>query len=225
MENVECIAAVPVGLTKYREGLEQIKPFDKERAAQVIDIIDKAGDKCVEKYGERRIYAADEFYLLSGREIPQTEYYEDFLQLENGVGLWALLKSDAETALEDVEEIESNRHISLATGVAAEPLIKYVAELCSKKAKGLKCDVYGIKNDFFGEKITVAGLVTATDIYEQLKNKDLGEELLIPSAMLRKERDMFLDSITVDELSEKLNVKITVVECDGYSLTDAILGC
>ncbi len=224
MKNVECIAAVPVGLTKYREGLEQIKPFDKERAAQVIDIIDKAGDKCIEKYGERRIYAADEFYLLSGREIPEAKYYEDFLQLENGVGLWALLKSDAESALADVEEKESNRHISLATGVAAEPLIKYVAELCSKKVKGLKCDVYGIKNNFFGEKITVAGLVTATDIYEQLKDKDLGSELLIPSAMLRKEKDMFLDSITVDELSEKLNVKITVVECDGFDLTDAILG-
>jgi NifB/MoaA-like Fe-S oxidoreductase len=135
------------------------------------------------------------------------------------------LKSDAEAALEDIEETQINRHISLVTGVASEPLIKYVAELCSKKAKGLECDVYGIKNNFFGELITVTGLVTATDIYEQLKDKDLGEELLIPSAMLRKERDMFLDSITVDELSEKLNVKITVVECDGYSLTDAILGC
>lgn len=225
MENVECIAAVPVGLTKYREGLEQIKPFDAITAAQVIDIIDKAGDKCVEKYGERRIYAADEFYLLSGREIPEAEYYEEFLQLENGVGLWALLKSDAELALGNVEDISSNRHISLATGVAAEPLIKYVAELCAKKEKGLKCDVYGIKNNFFGERITVAGLVTATDIYEQLKDKNLGEELLIPSSMLRKERDMFLDSITIDELSEKLNVKITVVECDGFSLTDAILGC
>ncbi len=225
MENVECIAAVPVGLTKHREGLEELKPFDKERAAEVIDIIDKAGDKCIEKYGERRIYAADEFYLLSEREIPEATYYEDFLQLENGVGLWALMKSDAESAVEDLEETTLERHISLVTGVAAEPLIKYVSELCVKKAKGLRCDVYGIINHFFGERITVTGLVTATDIYEQLKDKNLGDELLLPSAMLRKERDMFLDSITVDELSKKLNVKITVVDCDGYSLTDAILGC
>ena len=224
LQNVECIAAVPVGLTKYREGLEPLKPFNKETAKAVIDIIDKAGDNCIEKYGERRIYAADEFYLLSEREIPEASYYGDFLQLENGVGLWALLKSEAHLALEDIEQTETDRHISLATGLAAKPLIDYVSDLCSKKAKGLKCDVYGIKNNFFGERITVAGLITATDIYEQLKDKDLGSELLIPSAMLRKERDMFLDSITVEELSEKLNVKITVVDCDGYSLTDAILG-
>lgn len=224
LQNVECIAAVPVGLTKYREGLEPLKPFDKQSAGAVIDIIDKAGNKCIERYGERRIYAADEFYLLSEREIPEASYYGDFLQLENGVGLWALLKSEAESALEDIEQTNTDRHISLATGVAAKPLIDYVADLCSKKSKGLKCDVYGIKNKFFGERITVAGLVTATDIYEQLKDKSLGSELLIPSSMLRKERDMFLDSVTVEELSEKLKVKITVVDCDGYSLTDAILG-
>lgn len=224
MQNVECIAAVPVGLTKHREGLEELKPFCKQSAKAVIDIIDKAGDKCIEKYGERRIYAADEFYLLSEREIPEASYYEDFLQLENGVGLWALLKSDARAALEDIEQTNTDRHIAIATGVAAKPLIEYVADLCSEKAKGLKCDVYGIVNNFFGERITVAGLITATDIYEQLKDKDLGSELLIPSSMLRKERDMFLDSITVEELSEKLNVKITVVDCDGYSLTDAIFG-
>ncbi len=224
LQNVECIAAVPVGLTKYREGLEPLKPFDKQSAGAVIDIIDKAGNKCIERYSERRIYAADEFYLLSEREIPEASYYGDFLQLENGVGLWALLKSEAESALEDIEQTNTDRHISLATGVAAKPLIDYVADLCSKKNKGLKCDVYGIKNKFFGERITVAGLVTATDIYEQLKDKNLGSELLIPSSMLRKERDMFLDSVTVEELSEKLKVKITVVDCDGYSLTDAILG-
>ena len=224
LQNVECIAAVPVGLTKYREGLEELKPFDKQSAGAVIDIIDKAGNKCIERYGERRIYAADEFYLLSEREIPEASYYGDFLQLENGVGLWALLKSEAESALEDIEQTNTDRHISLATGVAVKPLIDYVADLCSKKSKGLKCDVYGIKNKFFGERITVAGLVTATDIYDQLKDKNLGSELLIPSSMLRKERDMFLDSVTVEELSEKLKVKITVVDCDGYSLTDAILG-
>lgn len=224
MQNVECIAAVPVGLTKYREGLEPLKPFCKETANAVIDIIDKAGDKCLEKYGDRRIYAADEFYLLSEREIPEASYYGDFLQLENGVGLWALLKADARAALDDIEQTKTNRHISIATGVAAQPLIKHVVDLCSEKAQGLRCDVYGIINNFFGERITVAGLVTATDIYEQLKDKNLGSELLIPSAMLRKERDMFLDSITVEELSKKLNVKITVVDCDGYSLTDAILG-
>ena len=222
-ENVECIAAVPVGLTDHREGLKELEPFNKETAREVIDIIDKAGDMCIEKYGDRRIYAADEFYLLSGKEIPEASYYGDFLQLENGVGLWSLFKSEAEECLRDIDKKQLNRHITLATGVAAYPLISGVAKMCEEKAQGLKCDVYAIKNNFFGNKITVAGLVTATDIIEQLSGLDLGEELLIPEAMLRQEGDMFLDSITVEELSQKLSVAVTVVPNSGYVLVEKIL--
>lgn len=227
LENVECIAAVPVGLTKYREGLYPLKSFDRESAGAVLDIIDKYGDMCLERYGERRVYGADEFFLLAKRKMPDAEYYGDFLQLENGVGLWAMLKSECEAALADIntEDIpDAKRTVSLATGIAAYPLIKEIAENCEKAADGrLKCFVYPIKNNFFGEKITVSGLVTATDISEQLSGKELGEELLIPSNMLRAERDMFLDSITVEELSERLGVKITPVDNDGYSLVDAII--
>ena len=221
--NMECIAAVPVGLTKFREGLPHIEPFNEETAAHVIDIIDEFGEQTLLKYGERRVYASDEFYLRSGREIPSSEFYGDFLQLENGVGLWALLKSEAEDALFDVEEFSCDRHISIATGVAAYPLVRSIADMCEAKCHGLQCDVYAIKNNFFGEKITVAGLVTATDIYEQLKEKTLGSKLLIPSAMLRQEGDMFLDSITAEELSQKLNVNIEPVDNDGYALVDTIL--
>ena len=225
LQNMQCIAAVPVGLTKYREGLCELMPFSKDTAEDVLKIIDKYGDKCIEKYGMRRVYASDEFYLLSGRKMPAAEYYGDFLQLENGVGLWALLKSEAEAAVSEIEPFKGKlRRISLVTGVAAYKLIRYICDLCEGKYKGLKCDVYAIKNEFFGESITVSGLVTATDIIKQLKGKNLGDVLLIPASMLRKQRDMFLDSITVDELSEALSVPVDYTEGDGYEFVDKILG-
>ncbi|MEE1052732.1 MAG: DUF512 domain-containing protein [Acutalibacteraceae bacterium] len=223
LENMECIAAVPVGLTKYRDGLAKLEPFNKENASSVLDIIDKYAQKSLEKYASRRIYGSDEFYLLAEREIPSAEFYGDFLQLENGVGLWALLKSEAYSAIKEVGEKSVDRHISIATGVSAYPLIRDIADKCEQKCKGLKCDVYAIKNNFFGEKITVSGLITATDIYEQLKDTDLGETLYIPSSMLRDGGDMFLDSITLDELSDKLNVKIKPIDNEGYLLVDAII--
>ena len=225
LENAECIAAVPVGLTAYREGLAKIEPFNKRTAGDVLRIIDKYGDICLKKYGQRRIYGADEFYLLAEREIPEADYYGDFLQLENGVGLWSLLRSEALEALDSLEEIpKSKRSISLVSGEAAYPLIKMIADKCKEKNPSLNPRVFAIKNNFFGGKINVSGLVTATDIEEQLKGEDLGEELLIPSVMLRAEGDMFLDSVTVDELSERLGIKITPVNNDGYELVDAILG-
>lgn len=223
LENMECIAAVPVGLTKYRDGLAKLEPFNKENASSVLDIIDKYAQKSLEKYASRRIYGSDEFYLLAEREIPSAEFYGDFLQLENGVGLWALLKSEAYSAIKEVGEKSVDRHISIATGVSAYTLIRDIADKCEQKCKGLKCDVYAIKNNFFGEKITVSGLITATDIYEQLKDTDLGETLYIPSSMLRDGGDMFLDSITLDELSDKLNVKIKPIDNEGYLLVDAII--
>ena len=224
LETVECIAAVPVGLTKHRDGLPKLVPFNKQTAGDVIDIIDRFGDQCIARYGDRRVYAADEFYLLSEREIPDAEYYGDFLQLENGVGLWALLKQETREALQNAVVSSKPRKISIATGVDASPLIRSVAEQCMKLCPQLECDVYAIKNNFFGERITVAGLVTATDIIDQLGNCELGECLLIPSVMLRQEGDMFLDSITLTELSQRLGVPVIPVENDGYELIEKILG-
>lgn len=223
LENMECIAAVPVGITKYREGLTDIRSFEKADAITTLEIIDEYAHKCMEKYGERRVYASDEFYLIADKEIPESKFYGDFLQLENGVGLWSLLLSEAQDAISDIEPFSEQRHISIATGVAAAPLIRKIVSLCQEKLLGLKCDVYAIKNNFFGEKITVAGLVTATDIYEQLNGKTLGSKLLIPSCMLRNEGDMFLDSVTVEELSDRLGVDIEPVDNDGYALVDTIL--
>ncbi len=225
LQNAECIAAVPVGLTGHREGLEKIEPFSKENAAKTIEIIDEFGEMCIEKYGERRIYAADEFYILAEKELPDAHYYGDFLQLENGVGLVPLLIDEAEKAIRDTEyALESSRKITLVTGEAAYPFITQIVDKTASKWDNLDCSVRMIKNNFFGGEITVAGLVTATDIKDQLKGLDLGEELLIPSVMLRDGGDMFLDSITVEELSEALNVKITPVDNDGYILIDKILG-
>ena len=225
LSNVECIAAVPVGLTKHREGLPQLKAFDQQNAKNTIDIIDSFGNETIKKYGNRRCYASDEFYLLAKRAMPNAEYYGEFLQLENGVGLWSLLKSEADEAFSLCDyEIENKRKVSLVTGVSAYPLIREIVDKALKKWDNLECRVYAIENDYFGSSITVAGLVTATDIIKQLSGKELGDELLIPAVMLRSERDMFLDSITVEELAKELGVPVTIVEVDGYDLVSKISG-
>lgn len=223
-ENVRCIAAVPVGLTKFREGLTELKPFDKESSAEVIDIMTEFGDFCMEKYGERRVYPADEFYFSAGCKIPEAEFYGDFLQLENGVGLCALLKQEVKEAIEYTEYAPQKRKITLATGVLAYPLIAELANEITAKWQNVHCSVKKIVNNFFGEKITVSGLVTGTDIIEQLKGQDLGSELLIPSSMLRYENDMFLDDVTVAELEKELNIKVKAVNNCGEDFVNAILG-
>lgn len=225
LENAECIAAVPVGLTKYRENLPELTPFNKQTAGQTIDIIDRFGQKCIQKYGNRRVYASDEFYLLSGRKMPDADYYGDFLQLDNGVGLWSLLLKEANDALAECDyKLENKRKITIVTGKAAYPLITEIVDKCQQKWDNLECKVFAIENNYFGELITVAGLVTATDIKDQISSENLGQEVLIPAVMLRNEKDMFLDSITLEQLSNQLNVPITPVENDGYELIDAILG-
>ena len=223
-ESVGCVACVPVGLTKHREGLVQLNSFDKASANEVLDIINEFGDKLYKERGERVCYAADEFYLLAERPIPEAEFYGDFLQLENGVGLWALLKSEAESAISDVKIADFDRNISIVTGELAAPLLREIASNVAFRIQGVSCEVFPIKNNFFGPKITVAGLVTAGDIIDQLKGKCLGEEMLIPRSMLRQGEDCFLDDVTLSELSAELNVKITPVDNDGYDLIDKILG-
>lgn len=215
MSSVQSIAAVPVGLTDHRDGLAQIERFNKQTASAVLDIMDEYRDT-------GRVFASDEFFLLSEREMPCCDYYGDFLQLENGVGIWALTKQDAEDALEVVEPPADKRNVTVVTGVSAYPLIRNIVDSAKNKWHNLECTVYEIKNDFFGHNITVAGLITGGDIINQLKSKPLGDEVLIPDVMLRHENDRFLDDVTVEELEKALGVSVRVISTGGAELIDAL---
>ncbi len=224
---VRSIAAVPVGLTKHREGLPELKMYDKKAAGEVIDIINCFADHFQYFHGTRLAFPADEFYIQAERKIPDASFYEDFAQLEDGVGLLASLKDEFYSAIDSLDgnfTLPGERNVSIATGCAAYPLIQELSSLAESRVKGLKVSVNRIINDFFGENITVAGLIVGGDLINQLKGKELGEELLIPSVMLRHEGDMFLDSVTLEEAEKELKIKITVSETDGYDLLDKILG-
>ncbi len=221
---VQSVACVPVGLTKYREGLPQLEPYTRERAAEVVRIVEELGDKSLAENGERVCYASDEFYLRAGLPIPPAEFYGEFNQLENGVGLVASLEDEFSSALALEEGDSRERRISLATGVDAAPILAGLAQRLREKWPGVVCTVYPIVNDFFGHTITVAGLVTGKDLLAQLAGRDLGEELLIPSVMLRHEQDKFLDDVTLEEAKAALGVPIRTVENDGFILLAAFLG-
>ncbi len=225
LNNVQSIACVPVGLTKYRENLEKLTPFDKKSASMVLDIIEEFAVKYKERYSLRKVYAADEFYLLAEREIPESDFYGDFDQLDNGVGMWSLFRQEAlDAVLNDNLSCDGKKR-TVVTGTAAFPLLSEIAKLTKEKYENLNVNVVAVKNEFFGERITVAGLVTGGDIIKQLKNTQPGEELLISSSMLRHENDMFLDSVTVKEVENELKVKIVITENDGAQFVYNILGC
>lgn len=223
--SVECVAIVPVGLTRYREGLYPLTEYTKETASQTLDIIEKFGDMCVEKYGNRIVYASDEFYLKAEREFHSADYYGEFEQLDNGVGIIPLLKDEFDFALtDDTLYLDKPRSFTIACGVSVEDTMKKLVKSATKQFPLLKGKVIGIKNDFFGGGINVSGLVTGRDLTTQLKNIDLGDELLIPSVMLRREGDIFLDDVSLDEAEKELNIKITPVDNNGELLLRKMLG-
>lgn len=221
---VQSIAAVPVGLSDHREGLYPLEPYNAQTAGEVIDIIDRFNAEFEEKHSEIIAYAADEFYLKAGREIPDAEYYNGFPQLENGVGMWALLESEFMQALDECETKDKCRRVTAVTGQAAYPLIKKLADKAKEKINGLDVNVICAKNRLLGEMITVSGLLCGEDIAYALEGEDIGEELLIPPNSLRKEGDMFLDNMTVEELSQKLGVKVTASGTSGEDLLFAMIG-
>lgn len=221
---VQSVAAVPVGLTKYREGLEKLTPFTAETAADVIDRMESFGASFLHEHSTRLCYPADEFYLKAGRELPDSAFYEEFAQLENGVGMWSLLRDDYRSLLSQAVPDGRVRRISLATGEAAAPIMQKLVDETTEKWHNLTCSVYAIRNDFFGPLINVAGLVTGGDLIRQLKEQPLYDELLIPSCMLRREGDLFLDDCSLDEVEAALGVRVIPVEGDAKSLLDAIVG-
>ncbi len=224
MPNISSSAVVPVGLSKYREGLYPLTIFNSKTAGETIDIIEEYQAIFLEKYGTRMVFPSDEFFLIAERELPPIEYYEDFPQYENGVGMLRSLIDEFEKALDLAEWEEKERHVSIPTGYSAYGTMKMLAEKAQERFKGLKCDVYRIRNDFFGETITVTGLITAGDLIAQLKGKDLGEELLISSAMVKRDEPIFLDDLTVSDVEAALGLPLKTTGSDGYELLDAMLG-
>lgn len=225
-ENLGSVACVPVGLTKYREGLYPLEPYDKESAKDVIDIIDEFAKECMATpcVGRQIAYASDEFYIIAKRKLPNLAYYGELSQLENGVGMLSLFIDEFLEELEQVSHSNKVRDITVATGVDFAPYLKILVDKLQKKWFNLRCKVIPIKNKFFGETITVTGLLTATDIINQLQVVEIGETLLVSENMLSHEQDKFLDDITVTELEAKLNTKLTIVQNNGARVLHSILG-
>ncbi len=221
---VQSIAAVPVGLSDHRQGLYPIEPYNQETAKDVIEIINRFNDEFEKKNSEIIAYAADEFYLKAELPMPEADYYNDFPQLENGVGMWALLKSEFEQALEECKITKLERKATVVTGKAAYPLISSLAEKAQEKISGLKINVIAAENKLLGGMITVSGLLCGADIADAVRGIDLGEELIIPPNCLRSEGDMFLDDMTVEELSDKFKIKVTQNGSSGEDLLCSLLG-
>lgn len=220
---VECVAVVPVGLTRYREGLYPLVEYTKETATETLNLIESYGERFLEKYGSRIVFASDEFFLKAHREIPEADYYEDFSQLDNGVGLLSLLRDELLYALEDETEFNKNVNITLACGTGVADFMRNLLNSITNKFNKVKINVVGIKNNFFGGGVDVSGLVTGQDLIAQLKGKQLGDKLLIPSVMLRREGDIFLDDVSLEQVEEELSIKVVPIANNGEYLLKEIL--
>ena len=221
---LQSISVVPVGLSKYRDGLYPLLPFTKEDAKEVLHIIHKWQKKAYEEFGIHFIHGGDEWYILAEEELPEEERYDGYLQLENGVGMLRLLMNEFEEGYESLNGDERDREVSIATGFLAYPYIQRMADRIMEKYPKSKLHVYGIRNDFFGESITVSGLITGQDLIGQLKGKALGEKLLLPCNMLRIEEQDFLDDVTLQDVKDALQVPVDIVKSSGQDFIDAVLG-
>lgn len=235
--HMRSVSVVPAGLSKYRDGLYPLELFDRQEAVEVLQMIHRWQDTCMERFGTHFVHASDEWYLLAGWELPPGESYDGYVQLENGVGMLRLLLDEFREALfEEVQDTavqealhEARQHglskekISIATGKLAAPFIETLAQEFMQRHPEKEIQVFAIRNDFFGEQITVAGLLTGQDIFNQLKDKDLGERLLLSCSLLRSGEEVFLDDMTVQQLKNALQVKIVIVNSNGQDLYEALL--
>ena len=221
--SIESVAAVPVGLTKFREGLYPLRPFTKQEAAAVIDTIEKIGDRFYNEYNDRVFYPSDEFFALAERELPDEAYYGAFLQLENGVGMSSLFLAEFTRALEDCHAEPKYSKMTIATGKGAYGLLNKAVLLAKKRWSDLDITVTAVENEYFGPLITTTGLITGTDLIKHINSLDDPGTVLIPSAMLRRERDIFLDDYSIEDIEKLTGRKIFVTECDGASTLQAFL--
>lgn len=221
---VNMTAIVPVGLTRYRENLYPLVPYNKETAGQTIDIIEKMGDECVKKHGRRIFFPGDEFYLLAEREIPSPEFYEDFSALDDGIGMIAYLTDDVGWKLEELDADESLCHkVTIACGEGVFPYMKRIMSMINEKFPNITINTRAIKNNFFGGGVNVSGLVTGGDLIDQLRDDDLGDRLIITSSMLRFENDLFLDDVSTDDVERELGVTLVPVNNNGNDLVEAVI--
>lgn len=223
LPHLQSVSVVPVGLTKFRDGLYPLEPFTKEEAKEVLAIIHLWQKKIYEEYGTHFIHAGDEWYILAGEEMPEEERYDGYLQLENGVGTTRLLQNEFQEAFEKLSGDDRETEISLATGKLAYPYLKRMIETLQTKYPNVIVHLYEIRNDFFGELITVAGLITGQDLKAQLSGRPLGSRLLLPCCMLRNGEEVFLDDVTLDQLKEALQVQIDIVKSSGQDFIEAVL--
>ena len=220
---LQSVSVVPVGLSKYRDGLYPLEPFDREDAEYLIEQVERWQKIMMERQGIHFIHASDEWYILAGKKLPEETRYDGYLQLENGVGMMRLLETEVKERLAGLEGDNREFTASVATGKLAAPFIQQYMKLIQEKFPNIKVNVYTIRNDFFGERITVSGLITGADLREQLKDKELGEKILIPCNMLRSGEDVFLDDLTVDDIREALGTELVVVDEPGADLVDCVI--
>ncbi len=220
---LQSVSVVPVGLTRYRDGLYPLEPFQREDARRVLKTIHRWQERLYEEYGTHFIHAGDEWYILAGEELPEEERYDGYLQLENGVGMLRLLEEEFREAYEGTEGDQRKREVSIATGLLAAPYIQRMAEQLAVKYPKTEIHVYPIRNDFFGELITVSGLITGQDLIRQLRGRELGERLLLPCNMFRSGEEVFLDDVTLSEVEEALQVEAYIVKSSGRDLMEAVI--
>lgn len=220
---MDSLSVVPIGLTKFRENLYPLEPFDKEGARKTLDIIHKWQGKLLNEKGNRFVHASDEWFILADLPFPDEEYYDGYNQLENGVGMMRLFISEFEEAINSVCGDNREVTLSMVTAKLAYPTIKYFSELVMKKFKNIKINVYCIINEYFGELITVSGLMTAQDIINQIKDKELGDKLLLPSNVLKADEPIFLDDVTLSDFQKTLQVPVHIVKSNGQDLLDEMI--
>lgn len=223
LPHLQSVSVVPVGLTKYRDGLYPLEPFTKDDALKVIDTIEKWQQIFYDEYGMHFIHAGDEWYILAELELPEENRYDGYLQLENGVGMLRLLMDEFEEAYQKLSPDDRKLEVSMATGALAYPYLKKMIQTLQEKFPHVVVHLYQIRNDFFGEKITVAGLITGQDLIAQLKDCPLGTKLLLPCNMLRDGEEVFLDDISVSDVKESLQVEVDIVKSSGRDFIKAII--
>lgn len=221
---LQSVGIVPVGLTKHRQGLEHLEKFTKEDAARVIDQVAPWQEKCLQETGSRFIHLSDEFYILAERDLPEEEYYEGYVQIENGVGMMRLFIDEADSVIRTLDPSEKRKgHLSMITGLSASRFIHEIAEKIEAIYPEVKIEVYDIVNHFFGEDITVTGLLTGQDILAQLKGKELGSGLLLPGNLLKADEDILLDDMPLENIAETLQIPVYVVKSSGADFVRGIL--